>query len=283
VLAFAAGATGLAAAVCVARELAPGTLARTSRLVGVLAAAIEALLRLGREGREPGAVERRRLLACGAAAAFCAGALVAGPLAGGLVALAAPLGVSRALRARRLAYRGAVDRAAPGIARAVADAMSGGYSLRGALLDASATVPGAGGAELRRVSGELMAGQPTEAVLEALRARCASPAIDAIVAAALVQRRAGGDLSALLRRLARGFEEQQRLADDVRVATAQARFTGLLVALLPLGGGLLAELASPGVVTGLAESAVTAWLVTLALGLQLAAAVLIRRLGRVRV
>ena len=38
-----------------------------------------ALLRLGREGREPGAVERRQLLVCGAAAAFCIGALLSGP------------------------------------------------------------------------------------------------------------------------------------------------------------------------------------------------------------
>jgi hypothetical protein len=52
--------------------------------------------------------------------------------------------------------------------------------------------------------------------------------------------------------------------------------------LLPLGGAALAELASPGFLAGLAGSFVTAWLVGIALGLQLCAAVLIRRLGRVR-
>ena len=282
-LAFGAGAVGVAAAGGLARELAPATVARVARLVRVAAAAIDTLLRLGREGREPGALERRQLLICGAAATFCAGTLVAGPRAGALVALAAPLAVSRALRARRVAYRRAVDRDAPAIARALADALSGGGSLRGAVLDACATVGGAGGAELRRVSAELVAGQGTEDALDALRVRCASPAIDAIVAAALVQRRAGGDLAALLRRLARAFEDHQRLADEVQVATAQARFTGLLVVALPLGGGMLAELASPGLVTGLAGSVVTAWMVVLALGLQVVAAVLIRRLGRARV
>ena len=282
-LAFAAGALGTIAALLLAREVVPGALARTSRLVQVASAATEALLRLGREGREPGAVERRQLLLCGAVAAFSVGALLAGPLAGAVLALGAPLAVSRALRARRLAYRQAVERDAPAIASAIADGLSVGGSLRRALVDAPATLGGAGGAELRRVGAELAAGQPTQAVLEGLRLRCMSPAVDAIVAAALVQRRSGGNLGVLLRRLARSFEDQRRLADEVRVATAQARFTGLLVVVLPMGGGLLAELASPGLTAGIAGSVLTAWLLALAVGLQVVAAILIRRLGRVRV
>lgn len=280
-LAFAAAAVGVIGAAHAIRELAPATLVRTSRAVHVAAAAIDALLRLGREGREPGAVERRQLLACGAVASLAAGTLVAGPV-GAPVALLAPLAVSRALRARRLAYRRAVDRGAPAIAVAIADALAGGRSLRGALIEAPTTVGGAAAAELRRVAAELAMGQPTEAALDALRLRCSAPAIDAIVAASLVQHRSGGNLGLLLRRLARSFEDHQRLADEVRVATAQARFTGVLVVLLPLGGAVLAELASPGLLAGLARSPLTAWLVGLALVLQVAAAVLIKRLGRVR-
>jgi Flp pilus assembly protein TadB len=68
----------------------------------------------------------------------------------------------------------------------------------------------------------------------------------------------------------------------VRAATAQARFTGVIVVLLPLGGALLAELASPGFAARLTGSLLTGWLVGLAVALQVAAAVLIRRLGRVR-
>lgn len=282
-LAFAAGGLGALAAARAGRAFAPLLFARTARAAQVVSAATDALLRLGREGREPGAVERRQLLVCGAAAAFCGGAFLFGPVAGVVVAFGAPLAVSRALRARRLAYRHAVERDAPAIALAVADALAGGRSLRGALLDAPATLGGAGGAEMRRVAAELTAGQPTDDALEALRLRCFSPAIDAIVAASLVQRRSGGQLGSLLRRLARSFEDQQRLGDEVRVATAQARFTGLLVVGLPLGGGALAEMASPGLAAGIVDSALTAWLVGVALFLQIGAAVLIRKLGRVRV
>ena len=64
-----------------------------------------------------------------------------------------------------------------------------------------------------------------------------SARLDALVAACLLQRRAGGDLARLLRESARAMEDQSRLEDEVKAATAQARFTGLIVVLLPLGGG----------------------------------------------
>ena len=78
------------------------------------------------------------------------------------------------------------------------------------------------------------------------------------------------------------MEEQSRLEGELRAATAQARFTGLIVVALPLGGALLAELASPGWLAGLWSSFLTGWLVGIALFLQCLAAVLIRRLGTVR-
>jgi tight adherence protein B len=184
--------------------------------------------------------------------------------------------------ARRERYRRAVDEGAVAVAVALADALGGGHSLRGALVEAAEAVPGAVGHELRRTRAELRAGARTEAALEALRTRTRSPRIDGLVAACLLQRGAGGDLARLLRGLARSFEDQSRLEGEVHAATAQARFTGLVVVLLPLAGAGLAELASPGFLAGLAESALTAWLVGMALILQLAGGVLIRRLGRVR-
>ena len=125
--------------------------------------------------------------------------------------------------------------------------------------------------------------QPTDDALEALRLRCFSPAIDAIVAASLVQRRSGGQLGSLLRRLARSFEDQQRLGDEVRVATAQARFTGLLVVGAPARRGRAGRDGQPRARRRDRGSALTAWLVGVALCLQIAAAVLIRKLGSVRV
>ena len=250
----------------------------------VLAAALaDTVARGGREGRDPGRVERRRLLAVAAVAGFAAGAILVGPELGLALAAAAPWVALRALRARRDRHRRAVDAGAAAVAIALADALGGGHSLRGAVAEAArGGVPGAAGRELRRLAGELALGSRTDDALEALRARVGSERIDTLVAACLLQRRAGGDLARLLRECARAFEDQSRLLDEARAATAQARFTGVVVVLLPLGGALLAELASPGYLRGLAGSFLTLWLAGLALVLQVVAAVLIRRLARVR-
>jgi tight adherence protein B len=279
-LAFAAGAAAALALVELARACATVALARAPRTVRALA---ETVVRAGAEGRDPGAAERRRLLAAGALVAFAAGMFVSGVVAGVALGAGAPWLVSRALRARRERYRQAVDSGAAAIAVALADALGGGHSLRGAITQAAdGGVHGAAGRELRRLAGELALGARTDGALEAFRARVASHRVDTLVAACLLQRRAGGDLARLLRECASAFQDQARLEDEVRAATAQARFTGVVVVLLPLGGSLLAELASPGYLRGLAGSFLTLWLGGLALGMQAVAAVLIRRLARVR-
>ena len=275
-LAGAAGAIGLA-------DLIGGAVVeRGGRAARGLAALVEVVVTLGREGRDPGVAERRRLLLAGAGLALLVGWTLVGPLGGVALGCGGPWVVARLLRARRERFRRAVDAGVPSMALAVADALAGGHSLRAALDEATRSTDGAVGHELRRVCDELAIGAPTDAALDAMRARVRSSRLDAFVAACVLQRRSGGDLARLLRDSARAMEEEARLEGELRAATAQARFTGILVVGLPLGGAALAELASPGWIASLWGSFLTAWLVGLALGLQRIAAFLIRRLGRVR-
>jgi tight adherence protein B len=108
-----------------------------------------------------------------------------------------------------------------------------------------------------------------------------SQRIDAFAAALLSQRLAGGDLAGLLRRFAAGAAEQERVAEDARSATAQARFTGLLVVAMPTGGALFAELLQPGFLAGLLASPPAAVLLALAAALQVLGFLAIRRFARV--
>lgn len=280
--AFACGAlaTWSLAELAVAAAATVGTRIPASVRAG--AALVESVARAGREGREPVGPERGRLMAAAAALALLAGTLLAGPVAGAGAATFAPWGIARLLRARAGRYRRAVDGGGAVVAVALADALSAGHSLRGAIGEAARSVGGPAGVELRRTAAELSAGAHTDAALHGLRSRSGSAALATIVAACLVQRGAGGDLARLLREQAQSIADGERLAGEVRAATAQARYTGVVVVLLPAGGAVLAELASPGFFAGLAGSLLTAWLVGLALGMQLAAAFLIRRLGRVR-
>lgn len=251
-------------------------LAGTERLLAPLA-------RAGREGRAPSTTERRRLALVTAAALLAGGWLLAGPLAGLVVAAGGPWLALAALRGRRRRYEAGLARGAPALARALADALAGGHSVHGAVLAAAAGggVPGAAGVELRRAAGALAMGDPVEEVLERIRARARARPIDTIVAAIGLERRAGGDLAALLRDIADSLDESVRLEHDARSATAQARFTGLLVCGLPAGAAALAELGHPGYIAGLLGSPLSAWLAGCAALLQLGALILIRRLGRV--
>ena len=278
---FAAAVLGVYALAEVLAVGAPAVRARAPEALARIVALVDVVVRAGREGHDPGAAERRRLLLAGAVVALVTGWVGAGPLVGMALGAVGPWAVARLLRARREHYRRRVDAGAAMVAISLADALAAGHSLRGAIAECAPSIDGQTGHELRRTAAELAAGARTAAALESLRVRSGSRRLAVIVAACLVQHGAGGDLARLLRECAEGFADQARLEDEVRAATAQARFTGLVVVLLPLGGALLAELASPGFVGGLLSSFLTAWLVGLAIAMQVAAAFLIRRLGRV--
>jgi tight adherence protein B len=236
-------------------------------------------VRAGREGVAPSAPERRRLVAVAAFALAAAGWCMGGPVAAALAAVAGPAPAMGAVRARRRRFSHALAEAAPSVARALADALSAGHSVRGALALVAGGVTGPAGHELRAAAHALRLGAPTGAVLERLRRRAATPAWDTMVAGILLQRDAGGDLPALLRDLAEALEAAARQDRDALAATAQARFTARIVLALPIGAALLAELGSPGFITRLVANPVSALFTCFALGLQVVALACVRRLA----
>lgn len=293
------GAPGASAAVLAAGSglaptalvgaLAGGLLALAAReavlaspaLAAWLRLALEPLGRAGREGYAPSTRERRRLAALGALAAILAGWLLGGLVVALPLSVAGPALAAWAISSRRRRYRAAVERSLPEVATAVADSLAAGRSLRASLPAAAAYLDGPPAAELARLGAELDLGAGTAEALAAWRARMRSERVDAFAAALLSQRLAGGDLAGLLRRFAAGAAERDRVAEDARSATAQARFTGLLVVAMPTGGALFAELVQPGFLAKLLGSPASAILLAMAVGLQAIGFVAIRRLSRV--
>jgi tight adherence protein B len=235
----------------------------------------------GAEGLVPTDKERIRVCAGAAAIGLVLGLVTSGPAAGLGASAAAAWMAARAFTWRRERYRRRLDAGAAAAALALADALEAGQSVRGALAEAGRGLAGPIGGELNRVGDELEVGAETEEVLERLRLRARSRRINLIVAAVRIQRRAGGSLATLLRDIAATIEEHDRLEDDARAASAQARFTSVVILCMPLFGLLTAELATPGFVARLAGSPVGTWLVAAALMLQLTGLLLIRRFSRV--
>jgi tight adherence protein B len=246
-----------------------------------LAETVRPLVRAGREGYAPTGAERRRLAAVGTAALLGAGFLLVGAAPATFLAPAGPGVAAWVVTARRARYRRAVERGLPQVATAVADALAGGRSARAALASAAGSVEGPPGVELARLRADLELGVSTSAALAALRGRLRSARVDAFATALLSLGISGGDLAGLLRRFAAAAGERDRVAADARSATAQARFTGLLVVAMPTGAAVFAELVHPGFVRSLLSNGAAAALLGAALGLQLAGFAAIRRLSRI--
>jgi tight adherence protein B len=275
-LAFGSGTVAIAAA----WELVLAV--EQNRLLQASARVLAPLRAAYRHGREPDAEERRRLGALLALTLLGGGLLLAGPVPGVLAAAAGPWLLGRALQARRARFAAALADGAPDAARALADALAGGHSIRGAVMEVARN-GGTGTAtdtELSRCAAALALGEPTERVLDGLRSRARHPAWDTIVAAILLQRDAGGDLALLLRALAADLDAGVRAEAEARAATAQARMTAQLVMGLPAAAAVLGELANPGLLAGLIGHPVARLLVLLAVALQAVALTLVHRLAR---
>jgi tight adherence protein B len=274
-LLFGAGAGGLLA--LAARE---AVLASPAALEWVRLA-LEPLLRAGREGYSPSTPERRKLAVLGAAATIAAGWFVGGAAVALPLAVAGPGIAAWAISSRRARYRAAVERALPSVAAAIADSLTAGRTLRASFPAAATSLDGPPAVELARLGAELDLGASTAAAIGAWRDRMRSARVDSFAAAVLSQRLSGGDLAGLLRRFAAGAAERDRVAEDAKAATAQARFTGLLVVAMPTGGALFAELLQPGFLLGVLRAPASAFLLALAGALQAGGFVAIRRLSKV--
>ncbi len=157
-------------------------------------------------------------------------------------------------RARAARRRLAVERGAAPLARAVADAVRGGHSLRGAVAAAAddASVPTATRATAQRLTQSLVLGTPITPALRAL-ASDGDEMFRLLAATLALHHGHGGRLARELDDLARDAERAQRLREERTSATAQARATVRTVAALPplallagevLGGGMVGRMLS---------------------------------------
>jgi tight adherence protein B len=224
-------------------------------------------------------VLRRRVRVAGALGGALAGTATFGMREGVVLAAVGAWLAPYVATARRRRHGRRLDEGAATAARAIADALASGASLRASVAVAAHRLTGPIAAELGRTAWELEMGGRTDAALERLRSRSASRAVGLIVAAMLVQRRCGGDLARVLREVAVALEQDRQVIEEADAATAQARFTAIVVVALPVCGVALGALASPGLPGRMAGSPVGAGLLFASLVLQVVGVLTIRRLS----
>ncbi|MBN8867221.1 MAG: type II secretion system F family protein [Solirubrobacterales bacterium] len=246
-----------------------------------LESTLEPLRRAHREGYLPTSDERFRLALLFAVAAALGGWWLVGPIAGMSLVVVSPLAAGWTIARGARRYRRAVERSLADAARAIADCLSAGHSPRGALVACADSLGGPIRNEFDRLGYELESGAATADAIRSFALRSGSSGVDAFATALVSQRLAGGDLAALLRRFAEGAAERERVAEDARSATAQARFTGYLVVAMPIGGALFTELLRPGFLGSIVDSVPALVLVALSAGMQLGGFLAISKLARI--
>lgn len=153
------------------------------------------------------------------------------PVAGAVVALSAYL-TWRWVRGRRRRRSDLLRAQLPAAVHQVASSLTVGSTIYQALQRAARETPEPLADELRRVVDRMAVNMSLQEAFVLLRHEI--PESSAPILAALeIQRTVGGDLAGLLSELSRGLLAQEQLRSEIRVLTAQARYSALIVGALP--------------------------------------------------
>jgi len=283
-LSSAALIAGLAAALAsiVGWELLAG-LERVA-LLRTVASVIAPARAAGSDGRGAASSERRRLALIVAAAAALLGWSTLGLGPALVLACCSPLAALAVIRSRQRRWRRSINHDAAPAARAIADSLGAGHSLSVAIANAAseAAICNKTRSVLAEVASSIAIGLSPDDALEAMRRRCGDGPWEAIIAAAQLQRRTGGDLARLLRELAADLDSVTRAVREARAASAQARLTARIVLAMPLVGAVIFAVAAPRTLAAIFSSPLPRGLLALAALLQIVAVVAVRRVARVR-
>src|SRR5678815_3441003 len=159
-----------------------------------------------------------------------------GPLMAGFAAVAgifAPFAVLQNMRKRRLKR---FEEQLPEAIDMIVNAMRAGFSFQAALKFVGDEVPSPLGEEFTRVYDEQRLGADVRSALLALQERVDTLDAKMLVTSLLNQRETGGNLSEVLSGLASLVRDRGALRGQVDTLTAEPKFAGRVLALLPVVG-----------------------------------------------
>lgn len=165
----------------------------------------------------------------------------------------------------------------------LANALSAGLSFPQAMLQIArdASEPTRGAFEV--VSRELALGAAQDQALERLAQRHPSEELELVVAAVNVHQQIGGNLPKILDTIAATLRERSRIAGDVAVLTAQARYSSYVLAGLPVIVAIGLFLVSPDYIGAMLEFEPTRYALGVAVALVIAGFVLMQKMSAVDV
>jgi len=166
---------------------------------------------------------------------------------------------------RKQQYLRRAQESLPDFLRGVASGLRAGSSLIQSMLLVSEETPDPLGYEIQRVLRRESLGFSLDQTLMELTQRIPSKDLSLAVMAINIQREVGGSLADILDNIVGTIRERQRLAQEVRSLTAQGRYSGWVLTMLPFVLGTLIWFVNPSYMDPLFRSTLGHWLLGAAL------------------
>jgi tight adherence protein B len=134
---------------------------------------------------------------------------------------------------------------------------------------------------LTRTVREIHLGISTEDALERLGTRTGDPDLGLVITAVLIQRRVGGNLAEVLQNIGQTIRDRVQVKGQIKTLTSQARLSGWIVGLLPVGLAGLLFLLSPAYIGVLVTEPMGRILLAIAGILEAIGFALVRKIAKV--
>ena len=160
----------------------------------------------------------------------------------------------------------------------VSNSLRAGFGLlQGIELAAEQTQPPMS-TELRHLLRDTRMGASIETALESMGERVGSYDLDVVITAILIQRSVGSNLSEVLETVAHTIRERARIQGEINTLTAQKKFSGLIIALMPMAFVLFMLAINFEYMSALFTDPLGRFLLALAIALDIVGILIIKRI-----
>jgi tight adherence protein B len=147
---------------------------------------------------------------------------------------------------RRQAKRlSAFNRQLPDVLERLVGSLRSGYGLSQAVEWVAKQMPDPAGGEFNRVVREMQLGRTLAQALDSMVRRLDSDDLALIVTAIQIHYEVGGSLADILETVGETIRERVRIQREIRVLTAQQRYSGYVLIALPIGLAVLLYIMNP--------------------------------------
>ena len=164
-----------------------------------------------------------------------------------------------------------------------ARSLRAGHSFTGAIQLVAQEMPDPIGPEFPKVFDEQNLGIPLRQALIGMTDRVDILDVKFFVTAILIQRETGGNLAEIIDKISYVIRERFRVQGQLKIFTAQARMTGIILALLPIGVAVLIGIMNPEYMKPLWVERTGRIMIAVAVIMQILGMLAIRKIIRIKI